>query len=211
MSSKPLSSGSPLRGGGSPEGKFIIALVIVAVVLAAIAFALFAANQSQEKTLRDRQAELDSVGANLSQVTADFAALSHNYTDMSADLSGQLATIKANYANVTQQYLALQNKSSAVDTRMNSFLENDLTIAYTYNITLKQLPDNTTDRVVTVTAYNLGKYEVPSMKIRCIVKTGNLTTEYNQTYSYIRSMDKRLKSWEFGSGSEIIDVWAGVV
>ncbi len=207
MSSKPLSSGSPLRGGGSPEGKFIIALVIVVVVLAAIAFALFAANQSQEKTLRDRQAELDSVGANLSQVTTDYAALSHNYTE----LNSQFAIVKANNDNVTQQYLALQNKSSAVDTRLNSFLENDLTIAYTYNVTLKQLPDNTTDRVVTVTAYNLGKYEVPSMKIRCIVKTGNLTTEYNQTYSYIRSMDKRLKSWEFGSASEIIDVWAGVV
>jgi hypothetical protein len=207
MSSKPLSSGSPLRGGGSPEGKFIIALVIVAVVLAAVAFALFAANQSQEKTLRDRQAEIDSVGANLSQATTDLAALSHNYTE----LNGQFAIVKANNDNVTQQYLALQNKSSAVDTRLNSFLENDLTIAYTYNVTLKQLPDNSTDRVVTVTAYNLGKYEVPSMKIMCIVKTGNLTTEYNQTYTYIRSMDKRLKSWEFGSGSEIINVWAGVV
>jgi TolA-binding protein len=207
MSSKPLSSGSPLRGGGSPEGKFIIALVIVAVVLAAIAFALFAANQSQEKTLRDRQAELDSLGANLSQVTTDLAAVSHNYSE----LNSQFAIVKANNDNVTQQYLALQNRSSAVDTRLNSFLENDLTIAYTYNVTLKQLPDNTTDKVVTVTAYNLGKYEVPAMKIKCLVKTGNVTTEYNQTYSYIRSMDKRLKSWEFGGGSEILDVWAGVV
>jgi uncharacterized protein YoxC len=211
MSSKPLSSGSPLRGGGSPEGKFIIALVIVAVVLAAIAFALFAANQSQEKTLRDRQAELDSVGANLSQVTTELAALRHNDTEKIADLDDQLATIKANYANVTQQYLALQNKSSTVDTRLKSLLENDPTIAYTYNVTLKHLPDNTTDQVVTVTAYNLCWYEVPAMKIKCLVKTGNVTTEYNQTYSYIRSMDKRLKSWEFGGASEIIDVWAGVV
>jgi hypothetical protein len=207
MSSKPLSSGSPLRGGGSPEGKFIIALVVVAVVLAAVAFALFAANQSQDKTLRDRQAELDSVGANLSLVTADFAALSQNYTD----LNGQFTTVKANYDNVTQQYLALQNKSSAVDTRLNTFLENDLTIAYMYNITLKQLPDNTTDQVLTVSAYNLGKFEVPAMKIMCIVKQGNLTKEYNQTFTYVRSMDKRLKSWEFGNGSEIVDVWAGLV
>ncbi|HEY3273922.1 MAG TPA: hypothetical protein VGJ92_09180 [Methanocella sp.] len=207
MSSKPLNGGSPLRGGGSPEGKFIIALVIVAVVLAAVAFALFAANQSQDKTLRDRQAELDAVGANLSQVTNDLAALNHNYTDM----NGQLTTVKANYDNVTQQYLALQNRSTAVDTRLNSFLENDLTIAYMYQIVPKLLPDNSTDQVLTVSAYNLGKFEVPNMKIRCIVKMGNVTTEYNQTYTYVRSLDKRQKSWEFGNGSEIVDIWAGIV
>jgi hypothetical protein len=207
MSSKPLSSGSPLRGGGSSEGKFIIALVIVAVVLAAIAFARFAANQSQDTSLRDRQAELDAVGANLSRVTTDFAALSHNYTD----LSGQFTTVKANYDNVTQQYLSLQNKSAAVDTRLNSFLENDLTIAYTYQIVPKLLPDNSTDQVVTISAYNLGKFEVPNLKIRCIVKVGNVTTEYNQTYTYVRSLDKRQKSWEFGNGSQIVDIWAGVV
>jgi hypothetical protein len=207
MSSKPLSSGSPLRGGGSSEGKFIIALVIVAVVLAAIAFALFAANQSQDKSLRDRQAELDAVGANLSRVTTDFAALSHNYTD----LNGQFSTVKANYENVTQQYLALQNKSTAVDTRLNSFLENGPTIAYTYEIVPKLLPDNSTDQVVTISAYNLGKFEVPNLKIRCIVKVGNVTTEYNQTYTYVRSLDKRQKSWEFGNGSQIVDIWAGVV
>jgi hypothetical protein len=207
MSGRPLSGGSPLRGGRSSEGKFIIALVVVAVVLAAIAFALFAANQSQDKTLRDRQAELDSVGANLSTVTADLAALYHNYTE----LSGQFTTVKTNYDNVTQQYLALQNKSTAVDTRLNSFLENDLTIAYTYKIVPKLLPDNTTDQVVTVSAYNLGKFEVPAMKIKCIVKSGNLTKEYNETFTYVRSLDKRQKSWEFGNGSEIIEVWAGLV
>jgi type II secretory pathway pseudopilin PulG len=196
MSGRPLSSGSPLRGG-SPEGKFIIALVVVAVVLAAIAFALFAANQSQDKTLRDRQAE--------------FAALYHNYTEMSADLSGQLTTIKANYDNVTQQYLALQNKSAAVDTRLNSFLENDLTIAYMYQIEEKLLPDNTTGQTVTVSVYNLGKLDVPAMKIKCVVKAGNQTSEYSQTFTFVRSLDKRQKSWEFGNGTEIVQIWAGIV
>ena len=205
--SRPLSSGSPLRGGGSPESKFIIALVIIAVALAAVAFALFAANQAQDKTLKEQQAELDSVGASLSNVTSDLASMTHNYTD----LGTQFATVKANYDNVTQQYLALQNRSSAVDTRLNSFLENDPTIAYTYKIESKLLPDNSTDQVLTVTAYNLGKFEVPSLKIRCIVKVGNSTSEYNQTYSYVRSLDKRQQSWEFGNGTEIVDVWAGVV
>jgi uncharacterized protein YoxC len=207
MSGRPLGGSSPLRRGGSPEGKFIIALVIIAVALAAVAFALFAANQSQEKALQDRQAELDSVGANLSAVTTDLASLARNYTD----LSGQFATVKDNYDNVTQQYLALQNKSNAVDTRLNSFLENDLTIAYMYKVDSKVLPDNSIDQVVTVTAYNLGKYEVPGMKIMCVVKVGNVTTEYNQTFTYVRSLDKRQKSWEFGNGTEIIDIWAGLV
>lgn len=206
MGRRSLSGGSPLRGGGSPEGKFIVALVIVAVVLAAVAFALFTANQSQEKTLRDRQAELDSVSANLSAVTAELAALTHNYTS----LNEQLATVKANYDNVTQQYLALQNKSNAVDTRLDSFLENDLTVAYTYKIEPK-LSNNSTDQVITVTAYNLGKSEIPAMKIMCVVKSGNLTTEYNQTYANVRSLDKCQKSWEFGGGTEIVKVWAGLI
>jgi hypothetical protein len=133
--------------------------------------------------------------------------MTRNYTDLGA----QFATVKANYDNVTQQYLALQNKSAAVDTRLNSFLENELTIAYTYNVERKVLPDNSTDQVVTVTAYNLGKYEVPNMKIRCTVKVGNVTSEYNQTYAYVRSLDKRQKSWEFGNGTQILDVWAGIV
>jgi phage shock protein A len=70
-------------------------------VLAAIAFALFAANQSQEKTLRDRQAELDSLGANLSQVMTDLAVVSHNYSE----LNSQFAIVKANNDNVTQHIL----------------------------------------------------------------------------------------------------------
>jgi hypothetical protein len=193
--------------GGSPESKFIIALVIVAVVLAAIAFALFAANQSQDKALQDKQAELDLVGVNLSKATSNFTSLYNNYTD----LNQQFTMVKANYENVTQQYLELQNKSTTVDTRLNSFLENDLTIAYTYKIEQKPLPDNSTDQVITITAYNLGKFEVPDMMIKCIVKAGNQTSEYNQTYTFVRSMDKRQKTWEFNSASEIISVWAGVI
>ena len=207
MSGRPLSRGSPLRSGGSSDGKFIIALVIIAVVLAAVAFALFAANQVQDKELRNKQAELDAVGANLSQVTADLASLYHNFTNVNVELT----SVKANYNNVTQQYLSLQNRSSTVDTRLNSFLEDNLTIAYTYKIEQKVLPDNSIDKVLTVSAYNLGKFEIPSVKIKCTVKVGNQTSEYNETYAHVMSLDKRQKSWEFGNGTEIIDVWAGVV
>jgi|AGTN01.3.fsa_nt_gi hypothetical protein len=207
MSGRPLSRGSPLRSGGSSEGKFIIALVIIAAVLAAVAFALFAANQVQDKDLRNKQAELDAIGANLSQVTANLTSLRHDYTDLNVELT----TVKANYNNVTQQYLSLQNKSSTVDTRLNNFLENNLTIAYTYKIEQKVLPDSSIDQVLTVSAYNMGKFEIPSVKIKCTVKVGNQTSEYNETYPQVMSLDKRQKSWEFGNGTEIVDVWAGVV
>src|SRR5512138_820243 len=100
MSSKPLARGSPL--GGSSESKIVIALVTVCVVLAAVAFALFAANQSQDKSLKEKQAELNSIGVNLSQVTDDLAMLRTNYSSV----SGQLATVKAIYENVSSQYLA---------------------------------------------------------------------------------------------------------
>lgn len=204
MSSKPLTRGSPL--GGSSESKIVIALVTVCVVLAAVAFALFAANQSQDKSLKEKQAELDSIGVNLSQATDDLAMLRTNYSSV----SGQLATVKANYENVSSQYLALQNKSSSVDTRLNTFLENMPTIAYTYVITPKLLPDNTTNKVVAVTAYNLGKTDAGTIKIMCTVKVGNTTSVFNQTFPSVMSLDKRVYSWEFSNDTTIVTVWAGL-
>ena len=200
-----MSGGSPLSGG-SPESKIIIGLVVVAVILAAVAFALFAANQSQDKTLKARQAELDALGVNYSEVSADYAALNANYTR----LDGQYTTVKANYQNVSEQYLALQNRSDAVDTRLNTFLEGTPTIAFTWAVSSRLLQDNTTDKVLTVTAYNLGRSGDATIKMTCTVRLGNTTSTYNQTFPSVMSLDKRVYSWEFGNESDIIYVWAGL-
>ena len=204
MSNKPLNRGSPL--GGPAEGKLFIGLVIVCVILAAVAFALFAANQSQDKSLKDKEAELDAIEGNMSQATQDLAMLRANYSS----LSGQLATVKANYEDVSSRYLALQNKSSTVDTRLNTFLENATTIAYTYVVTPGQLTENQTAKVVTVTAYNLGKTDASSITMMCVVKVGNATNVYNQTFSSVMSLDKRVHSWEFDNDTTIESVWAGL-
>ncbi|MGA9140332.1 MAG: hypothetical protein WBZ29_08915 [Methanocella sp.] len=204
MSSKTLGRGSPL--GGSGEGKLFIALVIVCVILAAVAFALFAANQSQDKSLKDRVAELEAIEGNMSQATQDLAMLRANYSS----LSGQLATVKANYEDVSSRYHALQNKSDTDITRMNTFLEDTPTIAYTYVIASKLLADNKTNQVVTVTAYNLGKTDVDGIKMTCTVKTGNTTSVQEQTFPSVMSMDKRAYSWEFSNNTIIEDVWAGL-
>ena len=203
--SKPLSGGSS-PFGGSPEGRIVLALVIVAVVLGAVAFALFAANQSEDKSLNAKQAELDALSGNYSRLAAAYDALDANYTFA----SGQLATVKANYDNVTQQYLALQNRSNAVDTRLNTFLENSPTIAFSYTIAPKLLPDNSTDKVITVTAYNLGKTDAGNVRIECTVMVANATRVYNQTFPSVMSLDKRVVSWEFSNQTEIIRVWAGL-
>ncbi len=204
MSNKPLSRGSPL--GGPAEGKLFIALVIVCVILAAVAFALFAANQSQDKLLKGKQAELDAIEGNIGQVTQDLTMLRANYTSV----SGQLATLKAGYENVSSQYLALQNRSSTVDTRLNTFLENTATIAYTYVIAPKSLPDNRTEQVVTVTAYNLGKADASNVKLACTVRTGNVTSVYDETFPLVTYLGKCAYSWNFSSNSTIEDVWAGL-
>ena len=78
MSNKPLHRGSPL--GGPAEGELFIGLVIVFVILAAVAFALFAANQSQDKSLKDKEAELDAIEGNMSQATQDLVMLRANYS-----------------------------------------------------------------------------------------------------------------------------------
>lgn len=203
MSSKPLGRSSPL--GGPSESKLFIALVIVCVVLAAIAFALFAANQSQDKSLKDRQSELDAAHYNLTLATQNLTALRANNTA----LTGQLATVQANYETVSAQYRALQNQSSSVDARLEMFLEENPTIAYTYLITPKQTAENETAKVVTVAAYNLGKTDV-SITMMCKVKAGNDTSINNQTFTSVMSLDKRMYSWEFGNDTEIVEVWAGL-
>jgi hypothetical protein len=204
MSNKPLARGSPL--GGSSDSKIVISLIVVCVVLAAVAFALFAANQSQDKSLKDRQAELDAIQVNLSQATQNLTILRANYSS----LTGQLATLNANYEDVTARYLALQNKSNTVDTRLNTFLEESPTIAYFYEITDRQLTENQTARVVTVTAYNLGKTDAGSITMMCRIQAGNATNVYNQTFLSVMSLDKRVHSWEFTNDTVILEVWAGL-
>jgi len=210
--SKQLSSGPSI--GGSLESKIIIGLVIIAVIIGAIAFALYATNQSQGKQLDEKQADLDAANANLSQATSNYQALSASYAalnDNNTALNGQLATVKANYNNISALYLDLQNRSSAVDSRLNSFLENQPTIAYTYSTASKVLPNNTTDLVLTVTAYNLGKTDAGNIRVECTVREGNETNVYNQSFQYVMSLDKRQAVWEFGNDTSIISVWAGLV
>lgn len=204
MSSKPLGRGSPL--GGQSDSKIVISLVIVCVVLAAIAFALFAANQSQDKSLKDKQAEVDAIQLNLSQATLNLTMLRANYTS----LVGQLTAVNANYEDVTARYNALQNKSNTVDTRLNTFLEDVPTIAYFYEIADRQLTENQTAKVVTITAYNLGKTDAGRITMMCSVKAGNATTVYNQTFLSVMSLDKRVHSWEFSNDTTIVEVWAGL-
>lgn len=201
---RPLSSGPSI--GGSLESKIIIVLVIVIVLLGAATFALYSTVQSQDKSLKSRQADYDAISANMSQLSSDYATLNGNFTR----LTGDFANVKANYDNISSQYLALQNRSSTVDSRLSSFLENDPTIAYIYTVAPKLLPDNSTDILLTVTAYNLGKLDIGNIKIMCTVKEGNATNVYNKTYTYVRSMDKRQAQWEFDNATQIVDVWAGL-
>lgn len=202
MSTKPLSRGSPL---GGPESRLFIAVVIVCVILAAVAFALFAANQSQDKSLKDKQTALDAIEVNLSQVTHNLTMLRANYST----LSGQLAMVNANYENISSLYLALQNQSSNVDARLDMFLEDAPTIAYTYIVTPKQISENQTAKVVTIAAYNMGKTDA-SITMMCTVKSGNSTSVNNQTFQSVMSLDKRMYSWEFSNDTTIVEVWAGL-
>jgi hypothetical protein len=202
MSNKPLSRGSPL--GGS-ESRLFIAVVIVCVILAAVAFALFAANQSQDKSLKDKQTALDAIEVNLSQVTHNLTALRTNYSS----LSEQLTTVKANYEDISSRYRALQNQSSNVDARLDMFLEDTPTIAYTYIVAPKQISENQTAKVVTIAAYNLGKADA-SITMMCVVKSGNSTSVNNQTFQSVMSLDKRMYSWEFSNDTTIVEVWAGL-
>jgi len=114
------------------------------------------------------------------------------------------------YNNVSAKYAELQNRSTLVDDRLDTFLENDPTIAFTYTVAPKVLPDNSTDRVVNVTAYNLGKADAGTIKVICTVNEGGNVTSYNKTFTQVRSLDKRQVEWEFGSNDTLVSVWAGL-
>lgn len=202
---KPLSGGSGAFTG-SIEGKIVIILVLIVVVLGAVTFALYSANKSQDEALKTKQAEYDAMSANLSQVSADYAALNANYNRQTDDYNA----IKANYDNVSGQYNALLNRSSLVDNRLNTYLENDLAVSYNYKVEPKVLPDNTTDQLLTITAYNIGKTDAPLVNVVWTInESGNLVA-YNKTFSFVRTLDKRQVTWEFGNNDTLVNVWAGL-
>lgn len=202
---KPLSGGSA-GIGGSLEGKIVLVLVVVVIILGAITFALYSTNKKQEETLKANQLDLDAVNANLSQMSTDYAALNANYNRKTEDYNA----VKANYDNVSTLYTELLNRTSLVDNRLNTFLENDPTIGYTYRVEPKILPDNSTDTLLTVVAYNLGKTDAGVVSVVCTVKENDNITAYNKTFTFVRSLDKRQVQWQFGGNATIMSVWAGL-
>jgi len=156
--------------------------------------------------MNTKQAYYEAANANLSRMKADYAALTSNNSRTSNDFD----TVKTSYDNLSAQYAELRNRSSLVDDRLNTFLENDPTIAFTYTIAPKMLPDNTADKVVNVTAYNLGKTDAGTIKVICTINEGGNITSYNKTFTQVRSLDKRQTEWELGSNDTLISVWAGL-
>lgn len=202
---RPIGSGKPAIGG-SIGSIVIIVLVIVVIVLGAVAFSMYSTTKSQAAALDSKQADLEAVSTNLSQMTSDYATLNADY-NRNAD---ELLAVRGNYDNVSAQYTALLNRSSLVDGRLNTFLENEPTIAYTYTVSPKQLPDGSHDTVLLVTAYNLGKADVANVKVICTVNESNSVNAYNKTFSSVRSLDKRQAEWEFQGNATVVSVWAGI-
>jgi hypothetical protein len=179
---------------------------LIVIGLGAVTFALYSANKSQETALKAKQADYDAVSANLSQITADYATLNTNYNRQTDDY----LTVKANYDNVSELYNALLNRSSLVDNRLNTFLEDDPAISYSYRVEPKVLPDGTSDKLLTITVYNTGKSDAALVNVLWTLNESGNVNAYNKTFTFLRTLDKRQATWEFEGNATLVSVWAGL-
>ncbi|WP_424359576.1 hypothetical protein [Methanocella sp. MCL-LM] len=202
---KPL-SGSAGAFSGSIEGKIVIVLVLIVIVLGAVTFALYSTNKAQETAMKEKQADYDAVSTNLSQISADYAALNANYNRQTDDY----LAIKANYDNVSELYNALLNRSSLVDSRLNTFLENDPAVSYSYRVEPKVLPDGRTDKFLTIDVYNTGKTDAALVNVLWTINESGNINAYNKTFSYLRTLDKRQVTYQFDGNATLVSVWAGL-
>ncbi|CAJ37505.1 hypothetical protein [Methanocella arvoryzae] len=202
---KPLSGGQGAFSG-SIEGKIVIVLVLIVIVLGAVTFALFSTNKAQEAAILEKQAEYDALSVNFSQISADYATLNANFNRQTDDY----LSIKANYDNVSELYNALLNKSSLVDNRLNTFLEADPAVSYTYRVEPKVLPDGRTDNLLTIDVYNVGKTDVAMVNVLWTLNESGSINAYNKSLSFLRTLDKRQVTWEYDSNATLVSVWAGV-
>ena len=180
-------------GGFTPAGSIVnIAIVVLVVIVLVLCAGVFVLYNHDKSASDDAKAAQDS----LSVLNASYGDLSGKYTALvanNADLSERYNTLNTNYNNVSGNYNSLKNQSDTTTVKLGEFLENDPTVAYTYNITANGNTSNITTMLLTVTAYNVAKVDISNVVVTVNIMSiiDNQTSQLTDTIPAMPALSKK--------------------
>ena len=199
-----------LQGGSLPNGDLIKygiigVLVIIVLILGFLVLSDNGQIQSQQNSVKNVQAALDTMNDSYGQLYSSHATLQTDYNKMLGDYQ----QLNASYIDVNGKYNLLKNQSDNYQVKMGDFLEAAPTIAYTYSIVVDNA-NNSTNQLVTAIAYNVGQQDANNVVASIVIVTPNDTGMLTKTIPLIPSMNKAKVTWIIDNQTTVQRVWVGV-
>jgi hypothetical protein len=191
--------------GNILKNGILVALVIIVLVLVVGAYSFYGQTQSQSTDLKSKQSALDSMNSS-------YIDLSGKYTTLQAsdrDLTQRYEQMNVSYSAISDKYNSLKNESDSYEVKIGDFLESGPAIAYTYTIVVDSL-NNSTNQLVTATAYNVGQQDATNVVASIMVATDNNTGMMTKTIPLVRSMGKEQAVWVINNVTTVQRVWVGL-
>jgi uncharacterized protein YlxW (UPF0749 family) len=201
---KALQSGSFMDGSILKNG-ILVALVIIVLVLGVGAYSFYGQTQSQTSDLKTKQTALDSLNGSYSD-------LSNKYTTLQAsdrDLTQRYEQMNVSYSSISDKYNSLKNQSDSYEVKIGDFLESGPAIAYTYTIAVDSV-NNSTNQLVTATAYNVGQQDATNVVASILVSSDNKTGMLTKSIPLVRSMGKEQVVWVIDNVTTVQRLWVGL-
>ncbi len=190
--------------GNILKNGILVALVVIVLVLGAGAYSFYGQTQSQTNDLKAKQTALDSLNSS-------YMDLSNKYTSLQAndrDLNQHYEEMNVTYTSMSDKYNSLKNQSDSFEVKIGDFLESGPAIAYTYTI-VADTKNNSTNQVVTATAYNVGQQDANNVVASILVSSDNKTGMLTKNIPLVRSMGKEQAVWIIDNVTTVQRVWVG--
>lgn len=191
--------------GNILKNGILVALVIIVLVLCVGAYSFYGQTQSQSSDLKSKQAALDSLNSS-------YIDLSSKYTTLQAsdrDLTQRYEQMNVTYSGISDKYNSLKNQSDSFEVKIGDFLESGPAIAYTYTIVVDSV-NNSTNQLVTATAYNVGQQDATNVVASVMVASDNKTGMMTKTIPLVRSMGKEQAVWIIDNQTTVQRLWVGL-
>jgi len=191
--------------GNILKNGILVALVIIVLVLCAGAYSFYGQTQSQATDLKTKQTALDSLNSSYSDLSSKYTSLQAN----DRDLTQRYEQMNVTYAGISDKYNSLKNQSDSYEVKIGDFLESGPAIAYTYTIVADTM-NNSTNQVVTATAYNVGQQDANNVVASIVIASDNKTGMLTQTIPLVRSMGKEKAVWIIDNVTTVQRLWVGL-
>ncbi|MCD1293809.1 hypothetical protein CUJ83_02205 [Methanocella sp. CWC-04] len=180
----------------------MIACLIVIVILVAGVLALFLNMNSQGQQVIAKQLEYNEINGKYNELTASNAALNDNYNN----LSNEYNSLYDNYCKLAEEKSSIESESQGAKSKVDSFLENGMRVAYWYEIYNKGTGKDAR-KVVHVVAYNVGMDRATQVTMKCDALDSYNDGVAEKKFWNVDPLDKREYSWEYVENADIRKVW----